>query len=162
MINRDVTQLEGFMTKTQALGTAMALVVGFLSAPAMAEEPRASIEAGNRQWEAAVGKGDAATVAALYTPTAQLLPANSPAVSGTAAIQRFWQGAFDSGIRGARLKTLEVSSQGDSANEVGEYELRDQGGKVLDTGKYIVIWKRDGGRWKLHRDIWTTSQPAKP
>ena len=23
----------------------------------------------------------------------------------------------------------------------------------------MVIWKNDGGTWKLHRDIWNTSQP---
>jgi ketosteroid isomerase-like protein len=34
-------------------------------------------------------------------------------------------------------------------------------GSVADAGKYIVIWKKDGGTWKLHRDIWTTSPPAK-
>ena len=150
------------MKKSETLGIAVSLAVGLLASPARAEEPRASIEAANKQWEAAVSKGDGAAVAALYTATAQLLPANSETVSGTAAIQKFWQGALDSGIRGARLKTLEVDAHGDSACEVGQYELSDQSGKVLDRGKYVVIWKRDGGHWKLHRDIWTTSQPAKP
>jgi ketosteroid isomerase-like protein len=31
---------------------------------------------------------------------------------------------------------------------------------MLDEGKYVVIWKRHQGKWKLHRDIWTTSMPA--
>ena len=31
---------------------------------------------------------------------------------------------------------------------------------TADSGKYLVVWKNDGGSWKLHRDIWTTSQPA--
>lgn len=150
------------MRKSETLGIAVSLVVGMLTSPARAEQPRASIEAGNKQWEAAASKGDGAAVAALYTATAQLLPANSEVVSGTAAIQKFWQGVLDSGIRGAKLKTLEVEAHGDSAHEVGQYELSDQGGKVLDRGKYVVIWKRVGARWKLHRDIWTTSQPAKP
>jgi ketosteroid isomerase-like protein len=26
-------------------------------------------------------------------------------------------------------------------------------GKV-DQARYVVVWKREGGRWKLHRDIW--------
>jgi hypothetical protein len=63
----------------------------------------------------------------------------------------------------SKLTTLEVEAHGDSAHEVGAYELSDASGKVLDRGKYVVIWKRDAARWKLHRDIWTTSQaPAKP
>jgi hypothetical protein len=31
---------------------------------------------------------------------------------------------------------------------------------VLDQGKYIVIWKREKGQWKLHRDIFNSSVPA--
>jgi ketosteroid isomerase-like protein len=80
-------------------------------------------------------------------------------VSGTAAIQKFWQGALDSGIAGAKLTAVEVEDHGATAHEVGQYELSDKAGKVLDRGKYVVIWKRDGKQWKLHRDIWTTSQP---
>jgi ketosteroid isomerase-like protein len=30
----------------------------------------------------------------------------------------------------------------------------------VDQGKYIVIWKQDGGQWKLHRDIFNSSLPA--
>jgi hypothetical protein len=31
--------------------------------------------------------------------------------------------------------------------EPSGYELRDKAGKVLDHGKYIVIWRREGGNW---------------
>jgi ketosteroid isomerase-like protein len=34
------------------------------------------------------------------------------------------------------------------------------GGTEADRGKYIVIWKNQGGLWKLHRDIWNSSKPA--
>lgn len=27
------------------------------------------------------------------------------------------------------------------------------------VGKYIVVWKDDGGTWKLHLDIWNTNTP---
>lgn len=148
------------MTKSATLCVAVGLTAGlFLSSPVCGEEPRASIEAGNKQFEAAASRGDGAALAALYTANAQLLPAHSDIVSGTAAIQKFWQGVLDSGVRSVKLTTLEVEAHGDTAHEVGQYELSDQAGKLLDRGKYVVIWKRDGGRWKLHRDIWTTSQP---
>ena len=58
------------------------------------------------------------------------------------------------------LTTLEAEAQGDTAYEVGTYTLPGEGGKMLDVGKYVVVWKRVGGQWKLHRDIWTTSVPA--
>ena len=67
----------------------------------------------------AFGRGHAAGLARLYTASAQLLPANSDFVEGTAAIQRFWQGAMDIGVKEAVLETLEVESYGDTAHEVG-------------------------------------------
>ena len=128
--------------------------------PATAEEDvRAALEAGNRKFEAAVSRGDGAALAALYTSDGQLLPAQSDVVTGTKAIGEFWQGVFDSGIKAATLTTIEVSSHGDTAHHVGRYELHAADGKGLDKGKYLVIWKKEGGTWKLHRDIWTTSVP---
>jgi hypothetical protein len=38
--------------------------------------------------------------------------------------------------------------------------MKDGSGKVLDRGKYVVIWKRDGAAWRIHRDIWNSSMPA--
>ena len=52
---------------------------------------------------------------------------------------------------------MEVEKHGHTANEVGELEIRGADGQVLDRAKYIVIWKKEGSAWKLHRDIWTTS-----
>jgi ketosteroid isomerase-like protein len=81
-------------------------------------------------------------------------------VTGAAAIQRFWQGVMDAGIGAATLETLEVRAGGDLAYEVGRYTLRAKSGEVADAGKYLVIWRNDGGGWKLYRDIWTTSRPV--
>jgi uncharacterized protein (TIGR02246 family) len=133
-------------------------IVMLAASPGLAaEDIRSAIVAANDAWESAAGRSDAAAVAALYTENAQLLPAQSDFVTGIEAIAAFWQGVFDSGVKGASLDTLEVERFGDTVNEVGKFELRDADGKVLDHGKYLVIWKRDGNSWKLHRDIWTTS-----
>ena len=131
-----------------------------MSTPSVAAEPRSEIEAANHRFMEAFGRGDAASVAQLYTSGAQLLPAHSDVVAGTSAIQSFWQGVMDMGIHEVILETREVEPHDDTAYEVGRYTLEVAGGQLADTGKYLVIWKRDGGSWKLHRDIWTTSQPA--
>lgn len=131
-----------------------------MSTPSVAAEPSSEIGTANRQFMEAFGRGDAASVAQLYTSGAQLLPAHSDVVAGTSAIQSFWQGVMDMGIQEVILETLEVETQGETAHEVGHYTLKVAGGQLADTGKYIVIWKREGGSWKVHRDIWTTSQAA--
>jgi ketosteroid isomerase-like protein len=131
-----------------------------MSTQTRAADPRTAIESANRRFMDLFRRGDAAGVARLYTTGARLLPAHSDFVAGTPEIERFWQGAMEMGLKEAALETLELEGHGDTALEMGRYTLKTGDGKVADTGKYLVVWKREGGAWKLHRDIWTTSQPA--
>jgi uncharacterized protein (TIGR02246 family) len=104
--------------------------------------------------------GDAAGIAALYTESGQLLPPNSDFVVGRQALQAFFQGLMNMGIKAVKIETAEVEGYGDTAFEVGRYTLEGEGGQVFDQGKYIVIWKQEAGQWKLHRDIFASSLPA--
>jgi uncharacterized protein (TIGR02246 family) len=126
---------------------------------ARAEGVRSAINAANGQFSTAAAKGDGAALAALYAPGAQVMPAGSEPIRGTDAIQKFWQGALDSGVAAVKLKTIEVFGHGPTATEVGEYELRDKADKVLDHGKYIVVWRQSDGAWKLLRDMFSTNVP---
>lgn len=121
---------------------------------------RRAVEAGNRQFEEAAAKGDGARIAALYGDGAKVLPPNHEIISGREAIQAFWQGVLDSGIKQAKLETAEVGGKGDVVYEVGTYTLFGDQGQAVDSGKYVVVWKRERGAWKLHRDIWNSSRPA--
>jgi len=120
---------------------------------------KAIVEA-NERFMAAFNNGDAAALAALYTEESQVLPPNSDFVRGRQAVQGFWQAVMDMGVKEARLETGEVEAHGDTIVEVSTFTLLGEGGQVLDEGKYIVIWKQDKGRWKLHRDIFNSSLPA--
>jgi uncharacterized protein (TIGR02246 family) len=124
------------------------------------QDLKTTIEAADQKWMQAFNQQDSAAVAALYTADGQLFPTHSNIVEGTEAIAQFWQSVFDAGIQQAKLTTIEVEGQDDTAYEVGTYTLVGNDDEVLDTGKYIVIWKHDQGQWKLHRDIWNTNMPA--
>jgi uncharacterized protein (TIGR02246 family) len=130
-----------------------------LAPAAYADGIRSAIEAANAQFSAAAAKGDGAALAALYSTDGQVMPAGSEPIRGTDAIQKFWQGALDSGVAAVGLKTIDVFGHGPTATEVGEYELRDKAGKVLDHGKYIVVWRHSDGGWKLLRDMFSTNVP---
>jgi uncharacterized protein (TIGR02246 family) len=121
---------------------------------------RVAIEAADLAFAGAFGRGDSAGIAECYTADGQLLPTQSDPVVGKEAIQAFWQGVMDMGLKEVHLETVEVEDHGDTAIEVGRYTLRAEGGQLADSGKYVVIWKNQEGLWKLHRDIWNTSQPA--
>jgi uncharacterized protein (TIGR02246 family) len=147
------------MTFTALLCTVMFLAPLGVASAANADGVKAAIEAANAQFSAAAARGDGAALAALYSPQGQVMPAGSAPIRGSEAIQKFWQGALDSGIAAIGLKTIEVFGQGPTATEVGEYELRDKAGKELDHGKYIVVWQHADGQWKLLRDMFSTNVP---
>jgi uncharacterized protein (TIGR02246 family) len=123
-------------------------------------EIRIAIKAANEKFMAAFSRVDAAGVAALYTEDGQALPPNGDVITGKQGIQTLWQGVMQLGIKGVSLETVEVESHGNTAIEVGKYALMVERGQVIDTGKYVVIWKQEAGQWKLHRDIWNSSRPA--
>jgi uncharacterized protein (TIGR02246 family) len=120
-----------------------------------------AIAAANQEFEVALGRSDAAGLAAHYTQDGQLLPPNHGVVSGAEAIQAFWQGAIDGGITGVALETIELDEHGDTAIEVGQYTLNGADGQLVDKGKFIVIWKNEDGQWKLHRDMWSSVSAPK-
>jgi ketosteroid isomerase-like protein len=62
-------------------------------------------------------------------------------------------------IKSLELETLEVFGNGDVVSEVGRYVLGGADGQELDEGKYVVVWRKEGDAWKLHRDIFNTSMP---
>ena len=136
-----------------------ALILLCLSATAAsADDARSSIEETLAAFVAALNGGDAATLAGFYTEDAALLPPGGQRVDGREAIREFWQGAIDGGLTADSLHPVEVFADGDLAGEVGVFVLKvpgENGATKLD-GKYVVIWKRNGDRWQLHRDIWNT------
>lgn len=136
-----------------------AMSVAAVTAGAQDAAVRAAVEAGNKKFSAAAASKDAAGLAALYTTDAEALPPNGDVVKGRPAIQAMWKGVLDSGVTGVDLATTEVEAQGPLAFEVGTYVIKVKDGAVADRGKYVVVWKKVGGQWRLHRDIWNTSQP---
>lgn len=115
------------------------------------------IRSANQNFEKTFARGDAEGMGSLYTSDGVLLPPGAGILEGSTAIQNFWQTVMDMGIKGAHLETLEVQPEGETAIEMGRYELGGVDGERIDQGKYIVIWKRQEGNWKLHKDIWNTS-----
>lgn len=115
-----------------------------------------SIAEANGKFMSAFERGDAAGVAILYTESGQVLPPGANIITGKEGVETFWRGAMDAGIKRAELNTLELDHQGDTAIEVGRARLYSEGGDVIDEPKYLVIWKRDGGQWRIHRDIWNS------
>ena len=130
------------------------------SGGARSDSPRKAIEAANAVFGADFGRGDSKALAAKYTEHGQMFPPNEKIIEGREAIQAYWQAAIDGGIKGVELKTSEVWGLGETVAETGAYSLTGKDGESLDEGKYVVIWQRVDGHWKLHRDCWNSNKPA--
>jgi uncharacterized protein (TIGR02246 family) len=140
----------------RSIALVIAFVVG-MSAPAFAQ--KAEIEAANAKWIEFFNKGDFAGVASLYTADATAFPPGSAMVKGNAAIGAMWKSVAEQ-VGDPKLTTLDVKPLGPSAaREIGTFSLKTKGPDPKDvTGKYVVVWEKDGNDWKLAADIWNDGQ----
>jgi uncharacterized protein (TIGR02246 family) len=134
----------------------IALLIAFvisLTAPASAQ--KAEIEAINAKWIEFFNKGDFSGVASLYSTDATVLPPGSAMVRGQAAIEIMWKGMAEQ-VGDPKLTTVDVKPLGPSAaREIGTFALKTKGATPQElTGKYVVVWEKAGGDWKLATDIW--------
>ena len=134
----------------------IALVIAFmiaLVAPAVAQ--KAKIEAVNAKWTELFNKGDFEWFAQLYTVDAIAFPPGSAMVRGRAAIGRMWKGMAEQ-VSNPKVTTLEVKRLSPSAaREIGTFSLTTKGPSPKEvSGKYLVVWERVQGEWKLAADIW--------
>ena len=128
-----------------------------LAAPGHADEVREAIEAGNQVFISAFLRGDAEAVAQRYTADAQVIAPGAPVARGRPAIAAAWQKSIDAGVKDLSLQTADVESAGDLAVETGVVRLVARDGAVTQA-RYVVVWKQEDGRWKLHRDIWNSER----
>ena len=133
-----------------ALVVALALV--FVS-PAFAQ--KAKIEAANAKWTELFNKGDFQGIAELYTVDAIAFPPGSAMVKGKAAIGAMWKDMAEQ-AGNPKVTTLDVKRLGPAAaREIGTFSLTTKGPSPKEiSGKYLVVWERVRGQWKLAADIW--------
>jgi ketosteroid isomerase-like protein len=144
------------MVRLQALlATALASFWLADAAHAESENVRAAVEAGNRAFVAAFLKGDSQAISRLYTEDGQVIAPAAPVATGRPALAAFWQGSIESGVKGVVLETAAVEAAGDLAVETGNVRLTARDG-TLSEARYLVVWKRIGKQWLMHRDIWNS------
>jgi ketosteroid isomerase-like protein len=120
-----------------------------------------AIDEANKQFVQVYSSSGGAGVAAFYAKDAKVLPPNSEMIENNDDIGKFWKGVFDAGVKKFSLTALTVESFGNGAVETGKFVIYDANDKQIDTGKYLVFWIKEKDGWKLFRDIWNSSSPAK-
>ncbi|HET8648433.1 MAG TPA: DUF4440 domain-containing protein [Gemmatimonadales bacterium] len=108
-------------------------------------------------WVDAISRRDTAVITATYEQDALFLPPNAPRVAGRDAIRQAWAGLL--ATPGFRLTftpdRIVLSPDGQMAYDVGVYQMQSRTGQVTrtDQGKYLVVWRKLAGQWKVAADM---------
>ena len=143
----------------------VAALLALFASPSMAQPASDEIEKANQQFVQAINKADATMVPRIYTEHAMVLPPKAEMIEGREAIENYWRGVIAAGLRNLSLTSVQIDQYGsDAAREIGRFRVeappRDQVGSV--EGKYVVIWRKSGGRWQHDSDIWNFTEPQEP
>ena len=143
------------LTFVAMLTVAFAMPTSSLSAQ---KDVSADIRKANENFMKLFHAGDVDKFVTVYTEDARLLPPNGPMVTGIDNVKTLWGGMMAAGIT-LKLKTVSADGYGKTAVEEGTAEIF-AGDEVVDNLKYMIIWKKVKGVWKLHKDIWNSDNPV--
>ncbi|HEU5285364.1 MAG TPA: DUF4440 domain-containing protein [Sphingomicrobium sp.] len=123
-----------------------------------------AIRAINQRWLELIRNKDSAAIAQLYAEDAAVMPANEKAAQGRQAIGDWWNRSMQMPGYDLTFSTdqLLLSKSSDMALDRGTYRFAatPPSGAISDTGKYVVVWRKVGGEWKVAADIFNSDLPA--
>lgn len=126
----------------------------------------AALQAVDRTWEKSYNAGNASAVADLYDEHAVLLPPGASAVNGRAAIKAFFAKDTAESQKAGVAFTLGSKPAGGVSGDLGwqsgTYVVKDKAGKVVETGKYLSVSMKKGGKWLYVRDTWNADGAPAP
>ena len=127
-------------------------------------EARGALDLQRKALAEAVTQRDAAAAARIFTSDAKWMLPGFETITGREAIQMFWQAGLSSGIvERIAFARADVIGEGDGLlAETGTLSTFDANGKERDQSRYLIVWKREEGEWRIHRDIANSELPPAP
>ena len=123
---------------------------------------KAAIAESNKAYSEAMLKGDSTAFLAFYSSDAHILPPNMPAMDNPKSVAAFSSSMTKAGFKLFNVESTDVYGNADLVVEEGKYSIGMEPGKVMESGKYIIIWKQENGKWKMYRDIYNPNTPPPP
>jgi ketosteroid isomerase-like protein len=119
-----------------------------------------AIRDASANWAAAYKAKDWAAAAAFFAPDGTFFLENREPVVGPAAIQASteadWAEMPNASLSWA-VDNVIVSASGDLAYETGSYSFSNEAER--DSGKYITVWRKIDGQWKVIGDMGGSTMP---
>lgn len=122
---------------------------------------RVHIHQAESRLQEAVSHGEPAIVADLYTDRASVLPPTGRIYSGRGEIRELWEIMMRNGLKEFHITPIEIHVSGEIAYEVGRasVDVELDGAPIVESAKYLAVWRQDSEGWKLHKHMWNTNSP---
>ena len=111
-------------------------------------------------WSKAAKMKKVESVVAFYSRKGSLVWPDQKARHGTKAIRAAWEKAYKADPKLSLTfepERIDIAGAGDIAVDFGSVSFGADA-----SAKYIVVWKRENGAWKVLYDCWNTNKPEKP
>lgn len=123
---------------------------------------RKVIDENNARFTRAHITGDGKLIDSMFTRDARSLPPESEPVIGVAAISKLTAQYLASGVSEFTEVTTDFYGNEDLLIDQGDYVMVYGKEKTREKGKYMNVWKKEDGVWKIYSNIWNTNAPAAP
>lgn len=124
---------------------------------------KTEIEAVNQKFAELANQRDSVGIAnECYTADAKFFMANGPIIEGRNNIQSAFAAMINAN-KGGKVNpatTTEIWGDENTITEEGIYLISKADGSINDQGKYLIVWKKEDGKWKIYRDCSNSDLPA--
>lgn len=122
-----------------------------------------SIEALLKAYEKALNNNDIEAILDLYGRAPVFMPQHAPALVGRDAVRAGYQQVFDTIKLNIEFTVNEVEELADTAwartSSAGRTRILSAGIEVNEGNNELFVFKRESGDWKIHRYLFSTTQP---
>ena len=120
---------------------------------------RKTIESADSLFIDLLDKGDATGLANCYTTDALFMLPNAPSIQGRTNIQSAMMDFITSGATKMSVRINNVWGDEETLISEGTMTFSTKEGQVVDKCKYITVYKKEEGRWKMFRDCYNSDLP---
>jgi hypothetical protein len=129
-------------------------------APFNLEATRELIAQQNERFTKAHLAGDIGTIDAMFAPDARAFPPGAATVMGAQALHDFTVDYIKAGLIEFREQSTRFYGNDTHVVDEGTYVVTYGPDHVTERGKYLNVWTRVNGSWKIASNMWNTDAVA--
>jgi ketosteroid isomerase-like protein len=116
-------------------------------------------------YETALNGNDIETILGLYGDTPVFMPQHAPALVGRDAVRAGYEHVFNTIRLSVRFEVHEIQEAGEWAwartSSAGRTRILSNGTEVTEGNNELFVFRREKGGWKIHRYLFSTTQPPR-